>query len=527
MSRSFRRNLTLELCSGSRAGRSVLAIAAFSLLGGAGCGDSKESPADPQAEETRTGTQSPSSAENGASSGNERSAAAAAPDCSSSLPNTQSGVIERSANNPACITRCAAGFADCDGDASNGCESSLSSPEACGRCADACLLDLCSASPSCRRSDTVAPAWAAPSPGPLHLAADAAGVVTIYSAERWNVEGDYARVIEGAPAVQTSNRDKTIGWATDGWVGSALALTPSFIYVAGTERIQKLTREGQVVWTREMPPDADLQVLEGRFLLVDAAENLYLLGQNRNALDFDGQRIAQGITNRGFLLALSADNVVRWAKGGFSGLPQTGAILGNRLYRGDSKALVALDTATGEEVASYEDAPDIYTTIARATPDGALIVSGSGFPGYHPASGRRPMLVANGASVSPGASIGFVARFDAELREIWRTSLDSEPTSLAVAPNGEIYAVVTRVRNLTPQPCVLRLTAQGAQNGMLCFDDDIRMGEVLFPAGAAADARLLLTFGSEGPVSIKTTLEAGKEWAFWGELTSFPELLGN
>ncbi len=44
-----------------------------------------------------------------------------------------------------CEITCAAGFADCDGDASNGCEADLSSPAQCGACGHDCLGGACNA----------------------------------------------------------------------------------------------------------------------------------------------------------------------------------------------------------------------------------------------------------------------------------------------------------------------------------------------------------------------------------------------
>lgn len=53
------------------------------------------------------------------------------------LPNATSSCVE----GRCVIDACAGGFDDCDGDVANGCEQSLSSPDHCGACRNACSFD--------------------------------------------------------------------------------------------------------------------------------------------------------------------------------------------------------------------------------------------------------------------------------------------------------------------------------------------------------------------------------------------------
>jgi hypothetical protein len=490
---------------------------AFGLLSGAlsACGGGSS------ANQEVVGGASGSASANGASgsSGAGNTGEQTGDGCPPQRPNTET----LAGSNPGdCVIRCSAGWADCDGSETNGCESSLASPEACGRCIDACTLHLCEGTPSCRTTESVKTAAAIPSVGAAFstvvvgaVTSDATGIVSLFSTERWDVDAAAARPTEDGPAVQVWSYDGELSWSTTGgWEATAVAASRDFIYVAGNDLLQQLTREGVVVWTRAAPT-------VGAELFVDADDNVYLVASHTAALDFDGKLLeAASIGRENYVLSLSADNQVRWVfQPEFGGVNYQAALSANRLYLA-AYDLLELDLETGALVSELEFKPKRSVSALHVDRDGTLLVHGLAAPSEpSPQSDARLVLVPDAGTVQRTKPVAYLSRIDPDLKEHWLTSFAYNGFSIAVAPSGEIYVDTQDLEDSAP--CVARIEADGRQAGVFCFEPEVSLGRLLFPP--VADAQLHLSLGAKGATNFRPTLPQG-DWAMWGNIPSFPDL---
>ncbi len=267
----------------------------------------------------------------------------------------------------ACGFVCEAGFADCDRNPANGCETSTRwSAANCGACARTCATGEVCAMGVCRAPGV---AWTrrfgdTSDDGAHAVASDAMGnaVVAGRLSGPTRVGVDTLAGAGRTDAFVVSMRaDNSLRWARsyggatlDAAHGVALDRDGN-VYVAGTFTgsaelgmgvvasrgdtdafVISLTPEGVVRWVRTLGSDG----ADAAYGVATDAMGVYVTGSVRGTVDFGGGATAGGASPDPFVLALGLDGAFRWSRRFGAVSPRTGSGAGYGVATGADGAVV-------------------------------------------------------------------------------------------------------------------------------------------------------------------------------------------
>jgi hypothetical protein len=407
-----------------------------------------------------------------------------------------------------CMVKCEQGFADCDGQQENGCEVATSDAQACGRCIDACLSDLCQGAAAC--ADVQADLWTVRGGfgevNDLTVAADGQVFVSL------DLTGVNLPVTPIAPVsgrAMLSLGNGSVAWASppgdmaDFFVSGAsegqVVATPAGVYVAetfsnttlGGESFQSSGKDimvslvnpaGERLWTHA------LGLTDGGIagLYTDEDSNVYLDLVTESEFDYGGVTIDEPVAYSGIFLSFSPSGDFRWAE-------EVSPYYLNPVSRGQyvTDSLLASDLwhsaqtgktddegiafqSNGAQAILYDAQGNLH--VVGKTQSSRLSLQGGlpGFTGVESAEGVA----------APNSQVLFAAKYAANGDLLWRTGWghslgNSTLEDVRLAPDGTLYVLASGTARgelgaLTAQELqrafVARIAADGKQQGAWRLD---------------------------------------------------------
>ena len=243
------------------------------------------------------------------------------------------------ADEDQCLVRCELGFADCDGQQDNGCEVATSDAQACGRCIDSCLSNLCQGAAAC--ANVQADLWTIVNGfGQVNDLTVAADGQVFVSLDTSNVNLPVTPIGPTTARALVSLADDSVVWAsTAGETDERTLLTastsdvrvlatPAGLYVLelfdtatlGGETFQSpsgkdmmlslVTPAGERLWTRA------LGLAGGGIsgLFTDEDSNAYVDLITSGEFNYGGVTIEEPLAYSGIFLSFSPTGDFRWAE---------------------------------------------------------------------------------------------------------------------------------------------------------------------------------------------------------------------
>jgi hypothetical protein len=417
------------------------------------------------------------------------------------------------ADQDQCLVRCEQGFADCDGQQDNGCEVATSDAQACGRCIDSCLSDLCQGAAAC--ADVQADLWTVRngfgSVNDLTVAADGQVFVSL-DTSGVNLPVTPIGPITARAVVSLAN-DAVVWASTAGETDSRtlltastsdvrVAATPAGLYVLelfdtatlGSETFQStgkdmmlslITPAGERLWTRALGVEGG--GISG--LYTDEDSNAYVDLITTGEFNYGGVTIDKPLVYSGIFLSFAPTGDFRWAE-------ELSPYIVNPVSRGRylTSSLLSSDSWRSAETGKAgAEGPSFTTNGARAIlfdAQGNLYVVGSTQSSRLSLQGGLPGFT--GVEATPGVAAPtngqalFAAKYAPNGDLLWRTGWghslsDSTLKAVRLAPDGTLYVLASgtarsAVSALTSQELqrafVARIGPDGKQQGAWRLDVD-------------------------------------------------------